>query len=294
MPERTMTHHTVIDHDVFDLPAPDGTPLAVHHWSPADPAAAVFYLHGIQSHAGWLFETGPALAERGVRVYAVDRRGSGRSGGTRGDLADARTVLDDYALAFAHVRDRSPELPFTVVGQSLGGSVLAALLARGDLRAADAFVFCAPALGQQRARHGADGLGALRALTGTERVPVPLADEDYTDGRAYLAFMANDHLMLRQTTLRTRAAMVAFEDGYAAAPGPVTRRPVHLAVPQSDPIIDLGAARAVLARLAPQSVERSFPVRRHFLEFTEARTAYWSWLVEVALRDSCPAGSVAP
>jgi alpha-beta hydrolase superfamily lysophospholipase len=79
-------------YSMSELPGVDGTPLALHCWTP-QPTSAVrgllYYVHGIQSHAGWLFETGPELARRSVVTYALDRRGSGRSGGVAAVVGDA-------------------------------------------------------------------------------------------------------------------------------------------------------------------------------------------------------------
>ncbi|MGV4985730.1 alpha/beta hydrolase [Streptomyces sp. NRAIS4] len=273
-------------HRVRTTRAADGVPLAVHQWEPEEPRGAVFYVHGLQSHAGWLFESGPELAARGCAVYAADRRGSGTSGGLRGHLPSAEAVLDDYAAHFDEVRARcSRGGPVTAVGQSFGGSILGALLSTGRI-APDAVVLCAPALGQQYRRHGHDGMARIRELTGLSRSPVTLKDEDYTADPAYLAFMANDHLMLRQTTDGFRAAMVELELLYREAnPWSWDRRqpPVYYARPERDPIIDMDAVTEVLAWLSPKAVEVRFAVDRHYLEFSHARGQFWNWLAGVAV-----------
>ena len=193
--------------------AGDGVRLALHRWTGGAARAAVFYIHGIQSHAGWLRRTGPELARRGVDVYALDRRGSGRSSGPRGHLPSADLVLEDYRRALVRVRHRTRGLPVTAVGQSLGGSVLAALLTQAPA-AFDGAVWCAPALGQQRRRHAPERLAQLRVRHGIRPTPVTLSDADYTDEPADLAYMATDNLMLRQITDSTRRVQVEWEDMY--------------------------------------------------------------------------------
>ncbi|MEU4845690.1 alpha/beta hydrolase [Streptomyces gilvosporeus] len=274
-------------HRVESVTAADGTPLALHQWIPKNPKAAVFYVHGLQSHAGWLFETGPELARRQIAVYAPDRRGSGSSGGPRGHLPSSAAVLDDYTAHFEAVRARHPEhLPVTAVGQSFGGSVLAALLATGRI-SPDGVVLCAPALGQQQARHGQEGVRRLRTLQGHRTSPVTLKDEDYTRQQPYLAFMANDHAMLRQITDGFRAVMAELELLYTEGPrwdigSPAA--PVHFARPERDPIIDLDTARSTLARMCPDTVDAHFDADSHYLEFSPVRAQFWDWLADVALR----------
>ncbi|MEV0264916.1 alpha/beta fold hydrolase [Streptomyces sp. NPDC050617] len=267
--------------------AADGVPLVLHQWIPEQPRAAVVYVHGLQSHGGWLFESGPELAGRGVAVFAPDRRGAGASGGPRGHLPSAATVLDDYAAQFAAVRARLPEaVPITAVGQSFGGSVLAALLATGRTTP-DAVVFCAPALGQQHARHGRDGVAALRALHGQRRSPVTLRDEDYTGDQRYLSFMANDHAMLRQITDGFRSVMAELELLYTEGPELWQRGtppfPVHLARPERDAVIDLDTAQSELVRHCPDTVTAHFDADSHYLEFSPARRQVWNWLADIAV-----------
>ncbi|MGQ4331085.1 alpha/beta fold hydrolase [Streptomyces hayashii] len=258
------------------LTAADGTGLALHRWTTPGATSAVFYIHGIQSHAGWLYETGPELGARGIDVYALDRRGSGRSEGLRGHLPSADLVLDDYAHALAAVAAQVGGLGPVVLGQSLGGSVLAALWCSRELPARR-LVLCAPALGQQRARHTPTVLAERRAHAGTAPQPVGLADGDYTDLPRYRAFLAADPLMLREVTSATQATLVHLEDHYVTR-APRTPLPVDLAVPAHDPIIDLSAARTTLQRLTSAVHEKVFATDRHYLEFTPARTAYWDWL----------------
>ncbi|MGW9174102.1 alpha/beta fold hydrolase [Streptomyces decoyicus] len=258
------------------LTAADGTALALHHWTTPGATSALFYLHGIQSHAGWLQETGPELNARGIDVHALDRRGSGRSEGPRGHLPSADLVLDDYTRALAAVAERVGGAGPVVLGQSLGGSVLAALWCTRDLPVRR-LILCAPALGQQRARHAPPALAERRARTGTAPQPVGLADGDYTDLPRYRELLAEDPLMLREVTSATQATLVRLEDLYVTGT-PRTPVPVDLAVPEHDPIIDLAAARATLRRLTSAVHEEVFATDRHYLEFTPARTAYWDWL----------------
>ncbi|MET9778400.1 alpha/beta hydrolase [Streptomyces sp. NPDC006367] len=263
----------------------DGTSLAVHTWGRGP--ARVLYVHGLQSHAGWLAEAGPELAGRGVRLSVLDRRGSGRSEGRRGHLDGAAAVLDDYA-AFLAEEAAGATGPVTVVGQSFGGSILAALIATGRVPAGIRVVLCAPALGQQRARLDETARAEVRQRRGTSYSVVRLRDEQYTDLPRYLQIMANDGLMVRMVTGSFRAAMVEIEDLYmtdrdsSAGGDPWAALPVHLALPQRDEIIDLDATCAALARLAPHARTERFATTSHYLEFTDVRHAYWDWLAEVA------------
>ncbi len=264
------------------LEATDGIPLTLHRWLPeSSPQAVLYYVHGIQSHAGWLFETGPELARRGMACYALDRRGSGRSGGVRGDLPSAATITADYLLGLRTAAAEQPGLPVTVLGQSFGASIVAAMAAAGALTV-DRLVYCTPALGQQRARHGAEGLKEMLELTGSEYSPIALADEDYTDQPRYLEFMANDNLMLRQLTARGRATMAELEMSYVDKQATFDQT-VHFVRTAADPIIKLDAAERVLGDLHGTFSTVTFPITRHYIEFSHARRDYWDWLAETVV-----------
>src|SRR5512142_1270016 len=114
---------TVENHSVAETSGADGTPLALHSWAPSIRSTVrglLYYVHGIQSHAGWLFETGAELAQRGVVTCVLDRRG---------DLPSAQVVVEDYLGGLRAARQVFTDLPVTVLGQSFGGSVVASLAA---------------------------------------------------------------------------------------------------------------------------------------------------------------------
>ncbi|MFJ8660332.1 alpha/beta fold hydrolase [Streptomyces sp. NPDC093795] len=91
-------------------------------WGSGDRIALL--VHGIMSdHRTWR-RVGPALAERGYRVIAVDLRGHGRSGRAAGP---EEYGPDDYADDLVENLPVGAEL---AVGHSLGGLVLARALER--------------------------------------------------------------------------------------------------------------------------------------------------------------------
>ena len=278
-----MTSADVAAPTVEYLEARDGTPLALHAWCPDAPQAVIFYLHGIQSHAGWLFQTGPELGRRRVGLYVLDRRGSGQSGGSRGDVPSVATLLEDYAGVAARVAAHHPGLPFVALGQSLGGGILAGLVATGRFRP-DALLFCAPAIAQVRAKlspeQRAEILAREESLSPHD---VGLQDTDYTSLPEYLEFMKRDPLMLREITGRARAAFYRLELLYEQEGGAWPRLPSALIMPRQDPIIRLEAAKTVLSQWAgPHLMTCEFPCTEHYLEFSPARVAYWNWVAAFA------------
>ena len=99
----------------------DPVELATHEWSSpgatADAPVAVL-VHGITGWYRTWWRVGPALAERGWRVIAVDQRAHGRS-----PAGDAGTI-DDLARDLEATIERHAVVPVdALVGHSLGAAV---------------------------------------------------------------------------------------------------------------------------------------------------------------------------
>ncbi|MEU9501224.1 alpha/beta hydrolase [Streptomyces sp. NPDC048196] len=104
--------------------------LYTHEWGAGSRTAVL--VHGMMSdHRTW-HRVGPALAERGYRVLAVDLRGHGRS--PRGEYG-AELFAEDLV-------ETLPAGPEVVIGHSLGGLALSLAVERLQPRRA---VYCDPA-----------------------------------------------------------------------------------------------------------------------------------------------------
>jgi alpha-beta hydrolase superfamily lysophospholipase len=242
--------------------------LVLHHWLPPAPRAVIYYVHGTQSHAGWMFETGPALAGHGCAVYALDRRGSGLSGGPRGDTPSFAHWRDDYLDVLVDVRARHTGLPLLLLGQSMGGAIASSVAC--DPRAPhDALLLVAPLLVPSASKLWA---GKPEA----EPVPLPLPDDWYTRDPRYLAFMRDDTLMARALTPRFQAARAAMAEHTFSLEAPLAKRPSALILPRQDRIIDLAQAREVFGYMTGQGgTIIDLPAEDHYLEFTAYRHLLW-------------------
>ncbi|MFG3113944.1 alpha/beta fold hydrolase [Streptomyces sp. NPDC048197] len=104
--------------------------LYTHEWGAGSRTAVL--VHGMMSdHRTW-HRVGPAFAERGYRVLAVDLRGHGRS--PRGEYG-AEVFAEDLV-------ETLPAGPEVVIGHSLGGLALSLAVERLQPRRA---VYCDPA-----------------------------------------------------------------------------------------------------------------------------------------------------
>ena len=264
--------------ELFKLTRPGDIDLEIRAWAQQNAHAVAFYIHGAQSHSGWLYETGPEVAGHGVAVYAADRRGSGNSKGVRGDIESFRIWIDDYIAVIDWVRARHPDLPLTIVGQSRGGSISAALAA--DPRARwEAIVFVAPAL-DQHLRYTEEQRRARTVDRRTElTIDVAIPDEHYSQDPTYLRFMAEDSAMLRRVSPRLIAELLALDLHVAGLGAPFAGRPALFLAPTRDLIVDLTLARTAFMRLTDGTgLTMTCPAEDHYIEFSAWRQHYWRLL----------------
>lgn len=105
--------------------------LATHEWPSARtdagaPAPVAVLVHGITGWWRTWWRVGPALADRGWRMIAVDQRGHGQSPPIEG-IATAETLAVDLALTIERLGVEPVDL---LLGHSLGAAVSMELVGR--------------------------------------------------------------------------------------------------------------------------------------------------------------------
>ncbi|RAG81906.1 hydrolase [Streptacidiphilus pinicola] len=266
--------------EIAALPV-DGTELALHLWRPRGQVkGAVFYFHGLQSHAGWLWEVGPQFADNDVAFYVLDRRGSGISGGDRQDLPDVDTVVRDYLTAVAHVRrEIGDAVPLSLFGHCLGGSFMAALMHHPEFTTRyDAAIFCSAWLGRLHATLDEEQRRALAAETSLELWDAGLKSEDFTDEVRHRHFIDHDDLAVRALTHRSRGVLLGLEELYVRPRKPLPPVPAAYVSGARDPIIDLDDARVAFRRMTgANGALLQYPTDKHYLFYTDVRSRLVDW-----------------
>ncbi|MBT2406191.1 MULTISPECIES: alpha/beta fold hydrolase [unclassified Streptomyces] len=257
-----------------------GADLALHVWRPGTLKGAVFYFHGLQSHAGWLWEAGPQFADNDIAFYVLDRRGSGISEGERSEIPDARTLLDDYAAAIAAVRaEIGEEIPLTLFGHCLGGSFMAALMHDPAFQVPyDGAVFCSTWLGKLHATLSDGERAALAADNSTEPWDAGLESADFTDDPKYRRYIDNDDLAVRTLTRRSRAVLLRLEEYYMNAGRELPDVPAAFVSGLTDPIVDLDDAHKTYIEMTRgRGSLHKFPTGKHYLFYTGVRRGLVNW-----------------
>ncbi|MBL7140065.1 MAG: alpha/beta fold hydrolase [Planctomycetes bacterium] len=277
--------------------AADGTDLPMWVWR-AGPgnAPTVLYLHGIQSHSGWYEASSRHLAERGIAVVQVERRGSGRDAAhPRGHVDKAATWLDDVARAAEAACAATGAAAVHLLGVSWGGKLaLACVGHRPDLYRS--LILSAPGIVPKvdvtlttKVRVG-QCLMSGRAM---ERFPIPLEDPHlFTENPARVRYIAEDPLSLRDLTARFLRESRRL-DGLAREAARTVRLPTLLCLAEHDRIIDNEATRRLVYSMTARRRVRLYEGAHHTLEFEPHPTAYFddlvAWIHEVEREAASPA-----
>jgi len=120
--------------------------IYTRRWLPEEaPRAAVLFIHGYAEHSGRYEHLARQMNDQGIALFAIDLQGHGKSGGTRCDINSYEDYVDDLSTYFKDITGEFPNIPWFVMGHSMGG-VLAILLAYRYQSSLHGLIISAPAL----------------------------------------------------------------------------------------------------------------------------------------------------
>ena len=134
--------------DAFVMP--DGVRLPYRVWLPAgapgrQPAAVVLALHGMNdSRDAWEIPA-PDFATAGIALYSPDQRGFGETR-FRGYWSGTQGLVDDARVMTGLLRQRYPNVPVYLMGESMGAAVLMVLATEPHAPKVAGYVLVAPAV----------------------------------------------------------------------------------------------------------------------------------------------------
>lgn len=232
--------------------AADGAELPIQRWlpNPSAPRAVVLALHGMNDYANAFAMPGPWWAQRGIATYAYDQRGFGRAPHP-GRWAGTEALVDDLDAMVALLGQRYPRTPIYLVGNSMGGAVAMAALARAGHPQVAGVILAAPAVwGRATMDVGKRVLLFLAAhtmpwhrVTGEGLNVVP------SDNREMLLALARDPLVIKDTRLDTIWGLVnLMDDAFDSAPR-LDDVPLLILYGEHDEIIPKGPTRRMIEML---------------------------------------------
>lgn len=232
--------------------APDGTPLVYDAYEPARPAVAVLFLHdwhpeppglgGLGGLADRFATIGTQLKDAGLAAYALDQRGSGRSGGRRGHLSRFSQLLGDLQALRRAVRRRH-DVPQVLVGHGFGALVVLRYLETQPGEPPAAGVIASPWLAS-RVRPAAWKRLAARLADLWPTLPTGR-------GAGFMTAGARAELLWAQRAIVSDYQRI--------------ERPLLFVLGGADAVVDVEAARRFAAGLAPHASVQWYPELAHDL-----------------------------
>jgi alpha-beta hydrolase superfamily lysophospholipase len=276
--------------------ASDGVNLHYLRWSTgrSPPWAAIIFLHGIASHAGWFGETAADLDSRGVAVYGPDRRGSGRSGGPRGHLKRYGRALDDVEEMVRLVSSEHRTTPIFLAASSWAAKLAVVYAAQRPASLSGLLLLgpgLLPKVNLSPTRQLFVVVGHL--VTPTARLPIPLTPELYTANPPYIDFIRGDRLRLLEATTRFfwETARLDRQRGGASAR---LNLPLLVLQGEDDKMMDVTKTRRWFEGLATEDKTYvAYPGAGHTLDFEPDRTHYLADML-AWLSNRLPSGSPGP
>jgi alpha-beta hydrolase superfamily lysophospholipase len=234
----------------------DGARLGLTRWeAKGEPWAVIVALHGMNDYSNAFHLAAPWWAEQGITTYAFDQRGFGRSP-ERGIWAGRDLMAEDLRTAAALARAAHPKAVLVVMGESMGGAVVAYAAASDRPPASDRIVLLSPAVWGFPTQPPPNGLLLWLAarLTGPKVYTPPdwvTRKISPTDNREELMAMGRDPLMIWGARSDTLYGLVKLM-GKASADVGQADKPVVYFYGAHDQIIPKHAARLAMRGLRPQ------------------------------------------
>ena len=238
------------------LQTADGTLLPLRAWLPVGkPKAVILGLHGMNEYAKSFAAPAEAWRKLGIATYAYDQRGHG---GTpqRGVWAGTERLAGDFVTAVSLLRRRHPGVPIYAAGESMGGGVILAAMARPDAPRLDGVILSAPAVWARETMPVYYTASLWIAAHALPRLSLSGRNLDRapTDNRAVLRDLSRDPMVLKSARVDALWGVAGLMDAaYAAAPR--VNAPVLLLYGERDKIVPRQPIEAVARRL-PEGAKR--------------------------------------
>lgn len=279
LPQATGVKHSSIEPQLQWLPGAAGAKLSCRIWRGKLGQPVVLYLHGIEGHSQWFHNTASILNQRGITVYAPDRRGSGLNFDERGHLSSYKLFLADVEMALKHIYNQYEGHAIVLMGNCWGAKS-ACIMAGNDYTPVDGkingklsgLVLTCPAI-YTKVDFDLKTKGKIacswlcKGRQAFNNWLIPIKPFMFTDNEIYLNYIKADPLRLTQaTTSFFVETMWLTKMAQKAA----KRIDLPLLILQSgnDQIVDVRAIESWYAKIkAMPKLMRIFPGAAHSIDF---------------------------
>ena len=260
-PQGPAVREPVLEQDAFVMA--DGARLPLRRWDPTvmlaggtiAPKAVILALHGFNDYSNAFDTPARAWAKDGILTIAYDQRGFGAAP-HRGRWPGVETMTDDLAAAARLLRNRYPEAPLVILGESMGGAVIMAAAARHPDLPADRLVLSAPAVWGRETMPGwqSAGLDILANVLPWLEVSPRHIRRIPSDNIEMLRALGRDPLIIKRTRIDALWGLVNLMDAARAAAPSLNR----------DSLILYGAKEDILPPEAWRTMIDTLPRNGHW------------------------------
>lgn len=107
-----------------DMTTSVNVPIARWSDSEVEPRAVLLCIHGLGLHKGNFEALGKRMAQEGIITYAVDVRGFGEwQKYAQYSKVDLKGALADVGNVISSIKNKYPDLPVVLLGESMGGAI---------------------------------------------------------------------------------------------------------------------------------------------------------------------------
>jgi alpha-beta hydrolase superfamily lysophospholipase len=233
-------------------------------WLPERPRAGVILLHGAFDYSGAFDALCPELAARGYAALAYDQRGFGETR-TRGRWGGGKAMARDIAAAVTFLKQRVPDVPIFILGESMGGAIAVRAVAKGLAPGVAGMVLVAPGALASNLRRVAYALitRVLRRLGARAEFFAQRIRGDDLSAEAAIRLLA-DPLVLRRISPSIISGLVT-AGSIAVDLAPRVRIPSLTLVGSREDVSRLRCVRKLHARLGGDAAWAEFNGGPHML-----------------------------
>jgi len=261
--------------DSFLFKTSDEINLYVRQFPASSERAVAIFVAGVESHGGWYLDGLKSLAEKGVTSYFLDRRGSGKSEGLRGDIPALERLIEDLAEFRNYLRKSHPGKELTLCAISWGAKWALSYWKNGRHNSFHKLVLITPGLFRKVDLSASQKIRAVLAATlnPDQTFPLPIPEKLFTQNEEKLTFLKQDPIRLHRVTARFLKVNYQLEREMHRFTG-IYPQKTHLFLAEQDKIVDNEKSRHFMRKHFFDLKIVNYPHAYHTLEFDVGEPYY--------------------
>jgi len=231
----------------------DKSLLYFQKWSQRSPKATLIITHGQAEHSGCYTRLVEALQPLKIDIYAWDLRGHGKSAGLRGYAPSFSAYADDFQLFLRELTGQRSllNLPFFLLGHSMGGLIQAKTLSEHPTLPVTAQILCSPMFGISVKVPEYKNIAAnyLQQILPKLTLGNEIDFTDLTRDKSVLAEFHKDVLRHDRISSGVYVGSKNAMSELRARAGQITV-PTLMLIPENDPVTSSSAATEIFERIS--------------------------------------------